>query len=95
MNQQERDWILTKAASVNGICTFHLNDDFAKYCDLFSKGYDNFPSGQIRLRKMCGLLEREGLLWSEWGGTGRGGGMDFGTKLYKTWYSINNKWNHK
>ncbi len=69
--KDERNWVLVRSASVNGICTFHLNDDFTKYCELFvNGGYNNFPAGQQKLRKICKLLENEGLLWSEWGGTG-------------------------
>lgn len=95
--EKEEDWILVRAAGIHGICTFHLNDDFAKYCDLFIKGGYNggLVAGQKRLRKICNQLEKKGLLWSEWGGTGKGGGWDFGVKRYKAWYSIQNKWNKK
>lgn len=91
--KDEKEWILERASSINGICTFHLNDDFSRYCDLFiDGGYNNFRKGQVRLRSICNKLEKQGFLYSEWGGTGAGGGMDFGTKRYKSWYTVDNKW---
>ena len=45
-----------------------------------------------RLIEMKRVLKPNGSIYSEWGGTGAGGGMDFGTKRYKSWYTVDNKW---
>jgi len=78
-----------------GVYFLRADSTVSMVCADFDNHSDNNPDAIPEAQSFAKFLRVQGfscLLELSRSGTGAGGGMDFGTKRYKSWYTDDNKW---
>lgn len=89
MKEQIRKILFIGLANDGSLCTFHWNDTFLSFCDLYGKTYP-IKKAQKKMRYYITTLIKEGyvLPHAKRAGLGAGGYTEYGVRSYTT-YMVN------